>query len=202
MAASSPFSVVVTAYIDTSANDLMLVSKRSGFSSGTNLFSVSLGGNINAQPRCPAITKNGNYYVWGSPQIATSSWFNLVVVGDSTGTKCWVDGVAAGTTNQNTNSSVTSDWRSGAATSANLQVFSHSSGSNTWKGSILKVLIYDRALSDDEAISASNGMRAPLRGRTFTADLTRTARDLTNAWSATTVGSLTVQPNPRTYGLY
>lgn len=197
MGEASPFSVIVTAYVDTSENDALLVGKRTGFSSGTNLFTVSLGGT-----RRPAITKNGNFFVWGSPTIAVGAWFTMVVIGSASGAKAFVDGVAAGTNGSNHNLNFDQDWRSGAATSSNLELFTFNAGSATLKGRMSKCIIYDRALSDEEAIYSSKGLPAPIRGRTFTADFLRDARDLTNRWSGTTIGSLTVENNPKTYGIY
>lgn len=197
MGATSPFSVVSTVYIDTSANDLMIVAKRSGFSSGTNLFSVSLGAT-----RRPAITKNNQYWIWTNV-LSVGEWHNLVFIGSSSGAKAFLNGVECGVSDPiGGSTSYTSDWRSGASTSANLEVFSHSSGQNTWTGRIAKIVIYDRALNDEEAIYSSKGLPAPIRGRTFTADFLRDARDLTNRWSGTTIGSLTVENNPKTYGIY
>lgn len=193
--ANNPYSIVITVMPD--ASNGMLVCKRSGFTSGTNLFSISL-----ANTNRIGITKNGLFYIWQTPQLTNGVWSTLVITGSSSGAKAFINGQqASGRNNSSAGITATSDWRTGSATSANLLLFSIS-GTESFNGKISKCIIYNRALNDAEGISASQGLFAPLVGRSFTADFTRSARDLTNRWAPTTVGSLSVDPNPISYHVY
>lgn len=194
--ANSPYSVVITFMRENS--DGMLVCKRNGFTTGTNLFSISVAGT-----RRIGITRNNRYFIWQNPQLSINVWYTLAIVGTASGAKAFINGVqASGRHNSSVGITDASNWTTGSAsTSSNLLLFSLS-GTETLNGQISKCIIYNRALSDNEAISASNGLPAPLVGRSFTADFIRTARDLNNKWGQTTVGSLSITSNPKTYSIY
>lgn len=191
-------SVIIAPTVNT-GSDATIVSKRNGFSSGTNQYQIALGDGNN---RKPALTKDDKYILWDAT-LSLSTEYVLTFTATASIARVWVNGSEI-TSVSVSNQGASANWQTGAAAgSANIEVFSYNGGSDVVRATVSELALWSAALTDAEVQSLYRHFKpSKIRPQSLSMYwdfVGGSLRELRRGYSSTPTGTWTTTAHPRVY---